>query len=170
MATPSFHRPLWPPSSASWCIQGEVPKSFPGGPKIDLRRSKIDLRGPKIVPRSPLGTSWGPLGASLGTQGVPQWFPRVPKGCPRDSPGPPRGPTGSPRGSPRGPQGVPQGSPRGPQGAWKASWKRFAEKLKNHQIHCKVLQKSGSAGSENDAISSKIETKIAENQKLNNTL
>ena len=106
MATPSFHRPLWPPASASWCIQVEVPKSFPGGPKIDLRRSKIDLRGPKIVPRTPLGTSWGPLGASLGTPWGPLWV------SPRGSTGSPMGPQGSPRGV----RGISQGPPMGPQG------------------------------------------------------
>ena len=90
MATPSFHRPLWPPASASWCIQGEVPKSFPGGPKIDLRRSKIDLRGPKIVPRSPLGPlgdplgrPWGPLGVPLGfSESLGPWVPIVTLGAP----------------------------------------------------------------------------------------
>ena len=72
------------------------------------------------------------------------------------------------QGVPRGPQGVPKGSPRGPKVARKACWKRFAEKLKNHEIHCKVLQKSGSGGFENDAIQPKIETKIVKNQKLTN--
>ena len=101
---------------------------------------------PKKAPRARQGVPRGGLGVPRSPQGVPKGSPRGPKGSPRGPQGVPKGSLGVARRSARGPQGVPQGSPRGLQGAWKASWKRFAEKLKNHQIHCRVVQKSRSGG------------------------